>query len=65
VEIARTIVTLAHNLGLVALAEGIETEAQLTTLRALGCEFGQGYWFSRPVAPDVARHLIGQRLPVG
>ena len=64
VEIARTIVTLAHNLGLVALAEGIETEVQLTTLVALGCEFGQGYWFSRPVGADVAETLIGHRLPL-
>ena len=51
-------------LGLVALAEGIETEVQLTTLVALGCEFGQGYWFSRPVGADVAETLIGHRLPL-
>jgi diguanylate cyclase (GGDEF)-like protein/PAS domain S-box-containing protein len=62
-EIVRTVVTLAHNLGLAALAEGIETEAELTTLWALGCEFGQGYWFSRPVAPEVAGGFIGRRLP--
>jgi diguanylate cyclase (GGDEF)-like protein/PAS domain S-box-containing protein len=64
VEIARTIVTLAHNLGLTALAEGIETELQRSTLRGLGCEYGQGYLFSPPVAPDVARHYIGQHLPL-
>ena len=63
-EIARTVVTLAHNLGLVALAEGIETEVELATLRGLGCEFGQGYWFSRPVGADVAATLIHQRLPL-
>jgi diguanylate cyclase (GGDEF)-like protein/PAS domain S-box-containing protein len=65
VEIARTIVTLAHNLGLTALAEGIETEEQLSKLQAIGCEFGQGYLFSAPVPPDVARELIGRCLPGG
>ncbi|MDB5028246.1 MAG: hypothetical protein JWO66_1935 [Candidatus Eremiobacteraeota bacterium] len=61
--IVRTVVTLAHNLGLGALAEGIETEQQLTKLRGLGCEFGQGYWFSRPVEADAAQTLIGHVLP--
>lgn len=64
VEIARTIVTLAHNLNLVALAEGIETEFQLATLQSLGCEFGQGFLFSRPVDADMAQTLIGRTLPV-
>jgi len=62
--IVRTIVTLAHNLGLKALAEGIETEAQLLMLRALGCELGQGYLFSPPVAGDSAKAFIGHDLPV-
>jgi diguanylate cyclase (GGDEF)-like protein/PAS domain S-box-containing protein len=65
VEIARTIVALAHNLGLVALGEGIETLEQLTNLRALGCELGQGYWFSPPVAPEVAQTLLALRPPAG
>jgi diguanylate cyclase (GGDEF)-like protein/PAS domain S-box-containing protein len=64
VEITRAVVTLAHNLGLTALAEGIETEEQLTKLQALGCEFGQGYWFSRAVAPEIAQHFIGHCLPL-
>jgi diguanylate cyclase (GGDEF)-like protein/PAS domain S-box-containing protein len=64
VEIARTVVMLAHNLGLNALAEGIETELQLKTLQALGCDLGQGFWYSRAVAPEIARHLIGQCLPL-
>jgi diguanylate cyclase (GGDEF)-like protein/PAS domain S-box-containing protein len=64
VEIGRTIVTLAHNLNLVALAEGIETEFQLATLQSLGCEYGQGYLFSRPVAAEMAQQLIGRTLPL-
>lgn len=48
--ITRSVVDLAHNLGLRALAEGIETRAQLDLLTALGCDAGQGFLFSRPVA---------------
>ena len=62
--IARTVVTLAHNLGIGALAEGIENEEQLARLRALGCEFGQGYWFSRAVNPELAQSFIGHALPL-
>lgn len=62
-EIARTIVEMAHNLGLTALAEGIENADQLALLKVMGCEYGQGYWFSVPVRPDLARTFIGARLP--
>jgi diguanylate cyclase (GGDEF)-like protein/PAS domain S-box-containing protein len=62
-EIAQTIVMLAHNLGLEAVAEGIETYEQLVKLRAMGCAFGQGYFFSRPVVADVAQDFIGAILP--
>lgn len=48
-EIIRTIITLAHTLGLDVIAEGIETEMQLTQLRWLDCEQGQGYYFSHPI----------------
>ncbi|MEP0801270.1 EAL domain-containing protein [Funiculus sociatus GB2-A5] len=48
-EIVSTIVTLAHNLGLDVIAEGVETSEQLAQLRALKCEYGQGYFFSRPL----------------
>lgn len=48
-EIIRTITTLAHTLGMDVVAEGAETTEQLSILRALGCEFGQGYLFSRPL----------------
>ncbi|MGB8702667.1 MAG: EAL domain-containing protein [Thermosynechococcaceae cyanobacterium] len=48
-EIVRTILSLAASLGLQAVAEGVETKAQLAQLRALQCEFGQGYTFARPM----------------
>lgn len=48
-EVVKTIITLAHNLGMDTIAEGIETSEQFNTLQVLGCEFGQGYFFSRPL----------------
>ncbi len=47
--IARTIVTLAHAIGVVAIAEGVETQEQLSVLRSLQCDQVQGFLFSRPV----------------
>ncbi|MEM8964325.1 MAG: EAL domain-containing protein, partial [Acidobacteriota bacterium] len=61
-EIVRTIVVLAHNLRLTVVAEGIETEAQLTQLRALGCEAGQGYLFSEPIEAESMARLIEQGI---
>ena len=57
-EIVRTIVALAHNLHMEVIAEGVETEDQLSNLRALRCEYGQGYYFSRPVDAESAGQLI-------
>lgn len=57
-KIVRAIVTLAHTLGLDVTAEGIETPEQLAQLRELGCEFGQGYLFSKPVDVKQAEALI-------
>ena len=58
--IVRTISTLARNLGMQVIAEGIETEEQYQQLKRLGCEFGQGYLFSRPVNSDGVVHLLAQ-----
>jgi diguanylate cyclase (GGDEF)-like protein/PAS domain S-box-containing protein len=57
-EIVRAVVALARNLGMVVVAEGIETVMQLDQLRALNCEQGQGYYFSRPVDVASATALI-------
>jgi EAL domain-containing protein (putative c-di-GMP-specific phosphodiesterase class I) len=43
-------VSLAHALGLVAVAEGVEDERQLAALRTLGCDLGQGFLWARPAA---------------
>lgn len=50
--LVRSTVELAHNLGLVAVAEGIETEEQLERLRDIGCNFGQGYLLGPPVPAE-------------
>ncbi len=47
--IIRAIITLAHSLGLQVTGEGVETAAQLDRLSTLGCNFVQGYYFSRPL----------------
>ena len=52
-QIVKTIVTLAGNLGMQVVAEGVETEEQLDQLRSLKCQYGQGFYFSRPLdVPD-------------
>jgi EAL domain-containing protein (putative c-di-GMP-specific phosphodiesterase class I) len=58
--IVRTISTLARNLGMEVIAEGIETEEQHQQLKMLGCEFGQGYLFSEPVDGHLVPQLLAQ-----
>src|SRR6185369_1039644 len=58
--IVRTISTLARNLGMEVIAEGIETEEQYRQLKMLGCEYGQGFLFSRPVDNAAVVHLLAQ-----
>ena len=51
VAIVTAIIQLSRNLGMPALAEGIETQAQYRFLRDMGCEYGQGFYFSRSRTP--------------
>ena len=57
-EIVRTIMALAKAVRLDVVAEGIETVHQLNRLRRLGCEYGQGYLFARPLAVDAVKVLF-------
>jgi EAL domain-containing protein (putative c-di-GMP-specific phosphodiesterase class I) len=50
--IVKTMIDLAHGLGLTATAEGVETEEQLLLLRELGCDVAQGYLIATPLAPE-------------
>lgn len=58
-EIVDTIVSLAHKLGLAAIAEGVETEAQRLALVRLGCDAAQGFLYAPAVAPLEAGALLG------
>jgi len=58
IEIVRTIIILAQNLGMDVIAEGVETKEQLTRLRELKCENGQGYYFSKPLEAEDAENLL-------
>lgn len=60
-EVVRTIVQLARNLGHGVIAEGVETEGQLALLQNLGCDLGQGYLISRPLDPSRAAALARKR----
>jgi len=59
-EIVRTIIALAQVLELKVVAEGIETPSQLALLRGLGCHFGQGYLFAKPLPANEAEALLAQ-----
>ena len=56
-------VDLSRNLGLKVVAEGIETEGHLGRLKALGCDLGQGYLFSRPLPADAASGILAVSSP--
>jgi len=61
--ITANLVNLAHALGLVAVAEGIESEGQLSSLQDFGCDLGQGYLFARPRPADQISELLATHRP--
>ncbi len=60
--IVRSVVSLAHNLRVPLVAEGIETPEQIAALEAMGCDHAQGYLFARPMDPQAATAFIAQHL---
>jgi diguanylate cyclase (GGDEF)-like protein/PAS domain S-box-containing protein len=60
--IAHSIVTLGRALKLDVIAEGVETPEQAEMLRSMGCEYGQGYLYSKPLPPEEMRALLAGRL---
>lgn len=60
-EFVNLILLLARNLNLTAIAEGVETAEALQSLGRMNCRFAQGYYFSRPLPPDEAEVLLGNR----
>jgi EAL domain-containing protein (putative c-di-GMP-specific phosphodiesterase class I) len=59
-KMIRLILALAQSLNLKVVAEGIDNDKQVETLRDLGCEFGQGFFFSKAVADDAVCHLLAK-----
>ncbi len=58
--LCEAIIVMAHKLGIKVIAEGVETETQNQLLKDFGCDFGQGYLFSRPVAASDFEALLGK-----
>jgi len=57
-EITLAVISLSHNLGLQVTAEGVEVQEQLDFLRQHGCDYAQGYFFSRPMPPDAFQSFL-------
>ena len=55
--LCEAIIVMAHKLGLKVIAEGVETIEQRDLLFAVGCDYGQGYLFSKPAAPEIIEAL--------
>ena len=61
-EIVTVIINLAHALKLRVVSEGIETKAQLSLLRSLGCDEIQGYLISKPLLPDQVQSYFNRKV---
>jgi len=61
--LCEAIIVMAHKLGLKVIAEGVETKEQKDLLDAFGCDYAQGYLFSRPIPPEEFEMLLLRGLP--
>jgi diguanylate cyclase (GGDEF)-like protein/PAS domain S-box-containing protein len=64
-DIVWAVLELGRRLGMEVVAEGVETDSQLVHLRELGCEYGQGYLFARPLEAERATAYLAERQPAG
>lgn len=62
-KIVQAILHLAQNLGMDVIAEGIENLMQMRMLQSLGCQYGQGYYFSKPLDPGEITSLLARQFP--
>lgn len=62
--LSEAIIVMAHKLGLKVIAEGIETIQQRDLLLAAGCDYGQGYFFSKPLPPEEFENLLVSQHPM-
>ena len=60
--LSEAIIVMAHKLGLKVIAEGVETEEQKAFLTAAGCDYAQGYLYSRPIPPEKFEEFLKQHL---
>ncbi len=60
--IVRMIIDLGHTLGMDVVAEGVETQVDADLLRSLGCDFGQGYFWAKPLPADQATDLLQEQF---
>lgn len=58
--LVKSLVALAHNLGLKVVAEGVDDESHIDILKECGCDYGQGYFFSKPLSSDKADDFLSQ-----
>lgn len=61
-SIIRTIISMAHHLGLKVIAEGVEMEGQLNLLKEYDCHEGQGFFFSRPLPPELCKKFLKKSM---
>jgi EAL domain-containing protein (putative c-di-GMP-specific phosphodiesterase class I) len=61
-QIVKSILDMAHTLGMEVVAEGVEENEQLMRLISMGCDFGQGYFFSKPVSAEDAERLVAATM---
>lgn len=59
--IVQTVIMLSHKLGMDVVAEGVEKVSQMEILRDLGCEYGQGYYFAKPLNSEAATALLAEQ----
>jgi len=57
-QIVQAIITLAHNMGMDVVAEGVETHTQASQLTSFACEYAQGYFFSKPLGQEAMLQLL-------
>ncbi|MEE9293857.1 MAG: EAL domain-containing protein, partial [Phycisphaerae bacterium] len=62
--VTQAIVTLAQNLGMDVVAEGVETPQQVAQLQALDADYAQGYYFARPLRPEDAAVFLHNQRPL-
>ena len=60
--LVKSIIALAHNLGLKVVAEGTDDESHIELLKLFGCDYAQGYYFAKPLPPDEAENFLEKYL---